>query len=527
MKKTFKFFAAALAIVAAASCAKELANDDATQTPEADQELVHKVFSASLNVDPETKTTLHTDGVTVHWTEGDKIKVIPANAYKGNDFNVVSIEGTFADFEGETVDADSHRAVYPAAAYYTNWSYASYCVFSDGSAALKTQYAVENNFSLSSFNTSSNFAVSSTSKENHLYFKNINAYFKLSLSMDNAASIEISSDKAEGSGGLSTSYDLGGTLNYRYAENKAYLSSDHSIVFKTKDNSNLKSGVTYYIAVPAVQVEGLKFTVKDANGTEITSFTKSSFTFEQNKIYNLGTIEIKPHVGDYYYSDGTFGAQYKSNAVGVIFYVGDPHQVDSTIPSEYKNGLVVGLEEIANVAFDSGPSLKGTSKFQPDYHYSNINTSITSNYGYTSTALALIDRSKAYEMTDLHKSNNTSLYQSYNLSNRTKYASNWYIPSCKEYSLMYKSMSVLNAKDNFTDLRSWGASDKSIVFSKLNDSPCFGYHTVWQANLENGWRCINYYYLSDSNEEGIYPTVVRQPNSNHGYPHIGRVIFAF
>lgn len=293
MKKTIKFFAAALAIVAAASCEKEIATNDTLQTPETDQELVHKVFSASLNVDEKTKTTLHTDGKTVHWTDGDKIKVIPANAYNGNDFNVVSIDGTFADFEGETVDADSYRAVYPATAYYTAWSYDNYCVFSDGTAALKTQYAVENNFSLSSFNTSSNFAVSTTSKENHLYFKNINAYFKLSLSMDNAAAIEISSDKAEGSVELSANYDLGGALNYRYAENKAYLSSNHSIVFKTKDNSNLKSGVTYYIAVPAVQVEGLKLAVKDANGTEITSFTKSSFTFEQNKIYNLGVIEAK------------------------------------------------------------------------------------------------------------------------------------------------------------------------------------------------------------------------------------------
>ena len=72
MKKSFKFFAAALAIVAAASCAKEISNDD-IQAPE--QELVHKVFTASLNVDPdtETKTTLHEDGVTVHWAEDDVI----------------------------------------------------------------------------------------------------------------------------------------------------------------------------------------------------------------------------------------------------------------------------------------------------------------------------------------------------------------------------------------------------------------------------------------------------------------------
>ena len=77
MKKTFKFFAAALAIVAAASCAKEISNDNTDIAPE--QELVHKVFSASLNVDPETKSTLYTDGKTVHWTEGDRIAVIPAS----------------------------------------------------------------------------------------------------------------------------------------------------------------------------------------------------------------------------------------------------------------------------------------------------------------------------------------------------------------------------------------------------------------------------------------------------------------
>lgn len=318
MKKTFKFFAAALAIVAAASCAKELANDDANQTPEAELELVHKVFSASLNVDPETKTTLHTDGVSVHWTEDDMIKIIPSGKYQGNNFSVLSIDGTFADFEGETVDADSYRAVYPAGAYHNGFSYPNFCVFSDGAAALKTQYAVENNFSMSSFNTSSNFAVSATSKDNHLYFKNINAYFKLNLSMDNAASIEISSDKAEGSTGLSTSYDLGGTLNYKYYENKAYLSSNHSIIFTSKDGSNLKSGVTYYIAVPAVQVEGLKFAVKDASGAEITSFTKSSFTFEQNNIYNLGTIEKRKESLEVNAASFSFAAAGGSNSFNVV-----------------------------------------------------------------------------------------------------------------------------------------------------------------------------------------------------------------
>ena len=290
MKKTFKFFAAALAIVAAASCAKELAND-ATQTPEAEQELVHKVFSASLNVDPETKTTLHTDGVTVHWTEGDRIAVIPAGSSSANNFSVVSIDGTFADFEGETVDADSYRAVYPAAAFH-GWSTASTFTFSNGEYALKNQYAVENDFSVAAaFNCSSNFAVSTTSKDEHLYFQNINAYLKVSLEMDNAAVIEVSTDKVAGSSGLTTAYDLGGSLNYKVATGEVYMSSNHSIVFKSEDGSNLKPGVNYYIAIPTVKMSGLTMTVKDADGEALVAFTKTAeFTPVANTIYNLGKM---------------------------------------------------------------------------------------------------------------------------------------------------------------------------------------------------------------------------------------------
>ena len=290
MKKTFKFFAAALAIVAAASCAKEISNDNTDIAPE--QELVHKVFSASLNVDPETKTTLHTDGVTVHWTEGDRIAVIPASSSSANNFSVVSIDGTFADFEGETVDADSYRAVYPAAAFH-GWSTASTFTFSNGEYALKNQYAVENDFSVAAaFNCSSNFAVSTTSKDEHLYFQNINAYLKVSLEMDNAAVIEVTADKVVGSAGnLTASYDLGGSLNYRVATGEVYMSSNHSIVFKSEDGSNLKSGVNYYIAIPTVKMSGLTMTVKDADGEALVAFTKTAeFTPVANTIYNLGKM---------------------------------------------------------------------------------------------------------------------------------------------------------------------------------------------------------------------------------------------
>lgn len=296
MKKTFKFFAAALAIVAAASCAKEISNDD-IQAPE--QKLVHKVFTASLNVDPETKTTLHTDGVSVHWTEGDKIALIPAGKTNASHFSInpESIDGTFADFEGQTVEATDYVGVYPSGLFdYTQSSWDGSMVHYFKGSTLATQYAHVGDFPTTS-NGNANIAISTTAKDGHLYFQNLNAYFKFQLAFDNAAEIVISADAVSNDDpktqSTSTILNLGTQL--RYKNGFMYGSSgDNPITFKVDNNKTaFAKNATYYVAIPAVYVTGLKFTVKDANGTEITSFTKSSFTFEQNKIYNLGVIDAK------------------------------------------------------------------------------------------------------------------------------------------------------------------------------------------------------------------------------------------
>ena len=73
MKKTFKFFAAALAIVAAASCAKEISNDN-IQNENPIEETVHMTFSASFDSEGETKTVL-ADNNFVHWTDEDAIRL--------------------------------------------------------------------------------------------------------------------------------------------------------------------------------------------------------------------------------------------------------------------------------------------------------------------------------------------------------------------------------------------------------------------------------------------------------------------
>ena len=439
MKKVFKFFAAALAIVAAVSCAKELSDNNTVQTP--DQELVHKVFSASLNVNSGTKTTLNTKDNTVHWTEGDVIKVIPAGLAAGNDFSIVSIDGTFADFEGETVDADSHRAVYPASSFHDSSS-SDVFVFSNGTGSLNLQYAVEGDFSIAAnFNSSSNFAVSSSSQDGHLYFNNINAYLKFNLSMDNASIIEVSSSRATGyqNGSLSSSKDLGGVLKYDVMKKTSWVDSNEIIAFMNADGSDLKSGVNYYIAFPAVQIENLNVVIKDKDGRKINSFTRSTtLNALANNIYNLGTLDAAPtqepvKVGDYFYSDGTYSTALDSSkeVVGIVFFAGNPKDEfnDTELPSEYCNGLAIGTKTFTTAWYDAQLSTVYPELDLPTTNYPTYNTG-----GYS---VKKMWENKGVRLTVYNNTTNG------NISDNT---SGWYLPVINEWGYIFANLNDLNAK---------------------------------------------------------------------------------
>ena len=432
MKKTFKFFAAALTIVAAASCAKEITNDD-IQAPE--QELVRKVFTASFDTD--TKTTLADDGLSVHWIKDDVIKVIPAGSKSGSDFSVVSCNETFADFVGETVDADSYRAIYPSSAYNEEYSSAPTFVFSNGSAALSMQYAVEGDFSIAAnFGVSSNFAVSQPSKDGHLYFQNINAFLKFQLSMDNASVVEVSSSRVTAypnSYMLSSTKDLGGTINYVLGDKKVYITSDEIITFKTEDASNLKSGVEYYIAIPAVEIEGLSIVIKDKDGGVINTYNRSrTLDAVANTIYDLGILEPKPaaKVGDYFYSDGTYSTELDSSkeVVGVVFYAGDPKDRfnDPDLPGKYGHGLAVSIKTYSTLWNSSKPSVSNEL-----LKVAHIDLPSHNTCGYT--------------IKNLWASEGISLnVYNYNYGTLSENTSGWYLGTLKEWTCLFENITAVN-----------------------------------------------------------------------------------
>ena len=285
MKKTFKFFAAALVIVAAASCAKEIENNT---NNESDVPTVHMTFSASIDAEEETKTALN--GKVVEWKESDNIKLFKNDYYPSVSGTCAVVSGSisedkkFADFEGDLVPSTDYIAAYPADWYVDRYG-TSYRIDFPG---LAEQVAVENSFDSSKHLMIAN----SLSDDNHFYFKNVCALAKVKIATDGVFSVKI-----EGYSQFLTYGDygsIGGPFGYKTTDLSWYAVNSnkvHSITLKNADGSALKNGAVYYIVLPACTIRNYSISICDQNGNAIgTRSKKSNFVVERNKIYDMGTF---------------------------------------------------------------------------------------------------------------------------------------------------------------------------------------------------------------------------------------------
>ena len=238
MKKTFKYFAAALAIVAAASCSKENTNE-----PEINNgEMVNITFEAKFNNHADhTKTTLASDGISVHWTTNDALWVFPYtnstthDAYRGYSISIIneSISEDYAVFSGTVAQAKNYGAIHPAS--YVNKSGCESNRWSFANNTLRTQTGVKGNFPTTSNGPAHIAMAIGTPGEFAFEFKNSLSYIKFTVDSD-VNSIEISADQVSSASGdgtnraLSSSANLGGTLYYRPATGKFDIASgDYTI----------------------------------------------------------------------------------------------------------------------------------------------------------------------------------------------------------------------------------------------------------------------------------------------------------
>lgn len=310
--KTLKFFAAALATVAVASCVE--VEDNPTGDNNRDEspvELVDVSFFATIDspsdpTAPESKTTLAGDGVSVHWSAGDEINVFPftgidrygsKSPYNGESFtiNQESISDGFAKFVGQMPSGSTiYRAIYPFASINKGDCYGNIYPFNNNTLAI--QNAVANNFSTAtaSDNTyNSNIAIALDTPDGGTFkFKNMLAHFKFQVMVSGIKTIVFSAKVADADG---DECNLGGTLKYipaQEGDGKFDITDTGTTpITITNSGADFEVGTTYYVAIPALPMSGLIVVGKNSAGDDMFQFNRTSqFDPASNTIYNLGSF---------------------------------------------------------------------------------------------------------------------------------------------------------------------------------------------------------------------------------------------
>ncbi|MBQ8483025.1 MAG: hypothetical protein IJ504_01845 [Bacteroidales bacterium] len=265
MKKITKFLLASVAVLAVASCQKEMANE-----PEGSFE----TFTVTASIGTETKTVLDDDAKKIYWTPGDEISLFNKSGEEVVFNTDITEKSVSATFNNKTAfDApDNLLAVYPTRTDKTTTYDASTNVINTLHIG-GSQTAVAG-----SFDSRYAVAVGTETSEGKLSFKNVHSLIKFTIGGDAAPTTV----KLQNNGHRM----ICGNFNYDLTNNTATVTDGEKFITLT---GSFVVGETYYIAMtPGIVGGGVTLYFDDVP----VKNTGSDKTLEPNKIYNLGTVRI-------------------------------------------------------------------------------------------------------------------------------------------------------------------------------------------------------------------------------------------
>lgn len=273
--KKYICFAAALAIVGAASCNKELVDNNAPEVPEV------KIATLTATIgEPDTKTTLaapedaHTSGSAVHWAAEDALSVF------GGESNVKYTIKTEEDvdytpaatavFEGtELAVAEGYYALYP----YTESATLEEGVIK-GAVLPAIQTAVAGNIPAGSA-----LAVAYTEDRETINFKNVATIIGFTLTEAAEKVVFV----AKGGEAIAGTIDV--TINEGLP---TYTVQEETGINKVTLN-NLAAGTYYFTILPDVTLaQGYEFYI----GEELAKSKADELTLVRSKVYSLGEVKV-------------------------------------------------------------------------------------------------------------------------------------------------------------------------------------------------------------------------------------------
>lgn len=288
MKKIYSFMVAAVALFAAASCNKELPQENLPAVGET------VVYTASTD-GADTKAVL--DGTVSKWCGEELITLHDGtNAFtfyaNAGETPVSKVDFTYTPGEGQPgFTAKEVMAVYPSGDYTANLD-----------EKIVSNVVVPNNQTLEDNTYPATAAVAvAYSTTTELSFKNATTLLKFKVDGDD---VTYGCFLAEGA--------ISGKFAVNYNEGKPLMTAMETTKYVDfhMNGAPLSKEATYYIAIAPAEVENFKIFL---NGQEIKTYAKS-YKFERNVILDLGTLKyVAPEIEvDYWAVIGSMTSNWNS-----------------------------------------------------------------------------------------------------------------------------------------------------------------------------------------------------------------------
>ena len=313
MENGLKFILGLAIVASTASCVQEQVS------PENLGDAVNITFTGYADETaqiPESKTVLHTDGQSVHWSDADRIMVFSGTSkgYVSEPASVHTNDRSSADFMVKMPLADTYHAIYPpydGATYSSDNGYIT-------TLLPTTQTPVANSFA-----DGANLTVAK-SEGDRLYFRNVGAMLAVKNPTSYASAIKIISkdDKVKMSGEATIAYNNGNPTVVSAENGKHYV--------EFKSGLSNTAGKTFNFIVYPGTYTGFDVVFTSASSPYLKSVYSSSAELDLKRNDNYLLFELP---------DGKFGWNSIAEPTGVSAYAGDWKEAvvnwkwDYTIPS--------------------------------------------------------------------------------------------------------------------------------------------------------------------------------------------------
>lgn len=214
----------------------------------------------------------------------------------------------------------------------------------------------------------------------------------------------------------------------------------------TSSNSSIVSVNATTGEMKALSEGTVTITAKTVSGAAANSAIKTATC-----VVTVKTPVAEVKVGDYYYSDGTWGSNSRpsgKSVIGVIFSNANAVGADPILMRDYpqcSNGLAVGLDEYTDQDFGSVSNQNGHGYYAGLGYDANsiVSTEKTNGYGNT-LAHRDLNASRSDYCKFFNASDGVVATHTAKVSTPSK-SSSWYIPSYKEMSLLNDNRATINA----------------------------------------------------------------------------------